>query len=736
VRSCRPRRILSRSGPAPGSFILISSPPSLTDTLARLNLALAGRYHLDRELGAGGMATVYYAVDLKHRRPVAIKVLRPELAVVVGRDRFLREIELAAGLQHPHILGLIDSGEVAGLWYYIMPFVEGESLRQLLDRAGAVPVERALQLGGQIADALDYAHRHGVVHRDIKPENVLLQDGHAAVADFGIALALQDPGTERLTQTGFSLGTPAYMSPEQIAGALEIDGRSDQYSLACLIHELVTGSPAFAGPTAQAVILKHLTEAAPGLPATVPGPAAAAIAKALAKDPADRFATAAEFGAALRGATVAPPPSATIVVLPFEDASPNPDDGFFASGLTDEVIGDLSKIKAIRLISRNTSIRLKGTTKDLKTIGRDFKVRYALTGSVRRAGDALRITAELVDTETDTPVWGEKYSGTVADVFDLQERLSRQIVDALRVTVTPDESERLAARPIDNLVGYERYLVARPLVFSGDPTGLERARALIREALVHTGDNGLLLGLLALSYLIESDVGAPDRGKMAVADELATKALALAPHLPGPYDVKGWAKARLVGNSRASIPWHRKAVEQGRGTESLGYLAYHLATAGATDEAVALIDEAATRSPHDDVLLYLRVMVLQWAGRTDAAVIAAHELGRFDWGLGRYQAGVVLIGCGRAGAAVPYLKDPKVGEGAPMYREMANLWIQALEGPPRHAPQLSTDLSDWMNNSDDRAAWAADLYAHGNHRDRALHWMGIAIDRGFTNDRW
>ncbi len=155
-----------------------------------------------------------------------------------------------------------------------------------------------------------------------------------------------------------------------------------------------------------------------------------------------------------------------------------------------------------------------------------------------------------------------------------------------------------------------------------------------------------------------------------------------------------------------------------------------MATADATDEAVALSDEAATRSPHDDVLLYLRVMVLQWTGRTDAAVIAAHELGRLDWGLGRYQAGVVLIGCGRAREAVPYLKDPKVGEGAPMYREMANLWIQALEGPPRQAPQLSTELADWMNNSDDRAAWVADLYAHGNDRDQAHHWMGIAIDRG------
>jgi hypothetical protein len=200
--------------------------------------------------------------------------------------------------------------------------------------------------------------------------------------------------------------------------------------------------------------------------------------------------------------------------------------------------------------------------------------------------------------------------------------------------------------------------------------------------------------------------------------------------------MKGWAKARLVGNTRAAIPWHRKAVEQGRGAESLGFLAFHLATAGATEEAAALVDEAATRSPHDDVLMFLRGMVLLWAGRTDAAVIAAHELGRLDWALGRYSAGLILTGCGRGNEALPYLKDPKVGEGLPLYGEMADLWIQALEEPSRPVPQVSPQLADWANAADERAAWVADLYAHGNDRDRALHWMGIAIDRGFTNDRW
>jgi len=260
------------------------------------------------------------------RRSVAIKVLRPELAAAIGRDRFLREIELAAGLQHPHILGLLDSGDVEGMLYYIMPLVEGESLRQLIVRERTLPHGPAVRLASQVAEALDYAHRRGVIHRDIKPENVLLQDGQAAVADFGIALALGtgDEGRERLTATGFSLGTPAYMSPEQVTGMRDLDGRSDQYSLGCVLFEMLTGAPPFQGPTAQAVMVKHVTEAAPSLA----GPIGAAIARALAKDPAARFATTAEFAAALTGtptAAVALVPMATIVVLPFEDASPNPD---------------------------------------------------------------------------------------------------------------------------------------------------------------------------------------------------------------------------------------------------------------------------------------------------------------------------------------------------------------------------------------------------------------------------
>jgi Tol biopolymer transport system component len=274
----------------------------VTDTIDRLQPALGDRYRIERELGAGGMATVYLAEDVKHDRKVALKVLRPELAAVIGAERFLKEIKLTANLQHPHILGLIDSGEADGLLWYVMPFMEGESLRDRLTREHQLPVADAVRITTEVASALDYAHRHGVVHRDIKPENILLHDGQALVADFGIALAVSSAGGTRMTETGMSLGTPHYMSPEQAMGEREITARSDVYALGCVTYEMLVGEPPFTGPTAQAIVARVMTEEPRGLTIqrrTVPPHVEAAVHTALAKLPADRFPSAAEFAAAL-----------------------------------------------------------------------------------------------------------------------------------------------------------------------------------------------------------------------------------------------------------------------------------------------------------------------------------------------------------------------------------------------------------------------------------------------------
>ncbi len=281
----------------------------MSDVLTSLQAALADRYQLEQQLGEGGMAAVYLADDLKHGRKVAIKVLRPELSAIIGAERFIREIRTIAALQHPHILGLIDSGEVQGTAYYVMPYVEGESLRDRLNREKQLPVAEAVRIATEVAGALDYAHRHGIIHRDIKPENVMLHDGSALVADFGIALAVSSAGGTRMTETGMSLGTPHYMSPEQAMGEREITARSDVYALGAMTYEMLVGDPPFTGSTAQAIVAKVVTETPrPMLPQrhTIPPHVEAAVLTALEKLPADRFASAAEFSEALNRPGLAP----------------------------------------------------------------------------------------------------------------------------------------------------------------------------------------------------------------------------------------------------------------------------------------------------------------------------------------------------------------------------------------------------------------------------------------------
>ena len=278
------------------------SEPAPDQLSARLQPSLDGRYRIERELGAGGMATVYLAEDVKHHRRVAIKVLHPELSAILGTERFLKEIELTANLQHPHILPLFDSGSADGLLFYVMPYVEGETLRGRLDRERQLPVADAVRIASEVADALEYAHKRGVIHRDIKPENVLLHDGRALVADFGIALAVQEAGGQRMTQTGLSLGTPQYMSPEQAMGERSVDARTDIYALGAVTYEMLVGEPPFTGPTAQAIVAQVMTASPPSLSsrrATVPPNVDEAVATALQKLPADRFGSAAEFAHAL-----------------------------------------------------------------------------------------------------------------------------------------------------------------------------------------------------------------------------------------------------------------------------------------------------------------------------------------------------------------------------------------------------------------------------------------------------
>ena len=510
-----------------------------------LRSALADRYAIERQLGEGGMATVYLAQDLKHRRPVAIKVLRPELAAALGPERFLREIEIAARLRHPHILPLHDSGEAAGFLFYVMPLVEGETLKDRLEREKQLPIDDAVRIAREVADALSYAHAHGVVHRDIKPANIMLESGHAVVADFGIARAIgSSVGAAGITETGMSVGTPGYMSPEQAAGSEEIDGRSDLYSLACVLYEMLAGQPPFTGATAEIVVRQHL--AADPRPITqlrpaVPPDVAAAIQRALSKTPADRFNPAAQFADALtsRGATAGPTspkprlrlnaaaitgivallvavtfglaqlarrPSpvatdapASIAVLPFTDLSGGGAE-YLGDGIAETLINALSGVQGLKVASRTSAFAFKGTSEDIRAIGEKLGVRSVLEGSVQKAGDRLRVTAQLINTSDGFHLWSQNFDRDAKDIFAVQDEVARAVVGALQVRMKGGDSSAIVTRGTENLSAYDAYLLGRYYWNRRTPKDLELATRAFDAAIAADSNYALAWTGLAEAY--------------------------------------------------------------------------------------------------------------------------------------------------------------------------------------------------------------------------------------------
>ena len=565
----------------------------MADLREQLQSGLADRYRLERELGRGGMATVFLAHDLRHDRPVAFKVLHPDLAATLGPERFQREIRTTARLQHPHILPVLDSGDATGQLWYTMPHVEGESLRDRLRRETQLPLDDALQITREVADALAYAHSQGVVHRDIKPENILLSRGHALVADFGIARAVQVADAEHLTATGVAVGTPAYMSPEQADGASSVDGRSDLYSLGCVLYEMLTGEVPYTGRTPQAVIAKRVLEPLPHvrtLRASVPPAVEQAISRALALTPADRFSTAAEFSRALAqalaisNATTIPaasqpmaigarrrvprrmamlalavllgvgvllarlrarPEAGTagpkrLAVLPFENLG-GPEDEYFADGVTDEVRGKLAALPDLEVIARASSGEYKQTTKRPQQIGRELGVDYLLTGTVRwektpGAPNRVRVSPELVQVSTASTKWQAPFEAPLTDVFRVQADVAARVAEALGVALGAGERERLAERPTENLAAYDAFL--RGEEASGGPAPDLAAHRLAidyyERAVALDSTFALAWARLSRAHL-GSYSALPTTADAVAARRAAERALALAPKLAEGY---------------------------------------------------------------------------------------------------------------------------------------------------------------------------------------------------------
>ncbi len=506
----------------------------MSNPLDRLRTALDDRYAIERELGQGGMATVYLAEDRKHQRRVAIKVLRAELGAVLGPQRFLREIRLTAQLSHPHIVPLLDSGEAAGLLYYVMPLVEGESLRERLHREQRLSIDEAVSLSCEVADALSYAHGRGLVHRDVKPENVFLTAGHAVLSDFGIARAIDATSSETRTQTGIALGTPAYMSPEQVAGEKDVDGRSDIFSLGCVLYEILSGEPPFTGPTTRAVIARRFSAPAPSIAdrrPEVPAYVARALTSALAFEPSDRFATAAAFAQALtdRGAL----PEATgaveqsIAVLPFTNVGGDPEDEYFSDGITEEILNVLAQLPNLHVAARTSSFAFKGKPMELAEIGSKLRVATVLEGSVRKAANRVRITARLVNVASGYQLWSERYDRELDDIFAIQDAVARAIAQRLKLALGGLAGATLVRPPTQNLEAYQLYLQGR-YIWNQRGVGLTKALEYFQRALALDEHFAQAHAGVADAYALLAFYGLrPPRDVMPRAKAAAQRALAL-----------------------------------------------------------------------------------------------------------------------------------------------------------------------------------------------------------------
>jgi serine/threonine protein kinase len=723
-----------------------------------------GRYRILAKLGAGGMGEVWRAHDARLGRDVAIKVLPAEVATDPDRvARFTREARALATLSHPDILAIHEFGEDQGVTFAVTELLEGETLRARLTR-GALPWRQAVEVAAAIADGLAAAHAAGIIHRDLKPENVVVRaDGRVKVLDFGLAKTTPGPLTEGATATalpvttaGTLLGTVGYMSPEQVRGE-PADARSDLFALGCVLYELLTGRAPFARATPADTLAAVLAETPPEL--ALPGVEAAPelqpiLRRCLHPRPAQRFQSAADLAFALRaqtarppagmpafeGGTPGPPADKSIVVLPFDNLSPDPENAFFADGLTEELIADLSKVRALRVISRTSAFAFRGTQRTVPAVARELNVRYAVEGSVRRAGTSLRITAQLIDASTDTHLWAEKYSGTLDDVFDLQERLSRRIVGALQVALAPGEDQRLGARPTSELRAYDAWLRAMYEARTCTPDGVARAVKIASETLAMVGEDPLIYAALAYAHYVSYDFGFQhDESALTSAEDAASRALALAPSLS--QAVLSMGLVRYKRGDWLSFARHAKrAVELEQNADALSWWAFALMEAGREADARRIADDALARDPFSSWPTLARAWVdvlgddyeaCHQRIRTAVERLAANEP-VVVWWLGQAAAFA-----GREDEALVWLERVEQMKAGAISR-LGELFRRALQHDREGVHSLldGTDIRQLARTDEYYPFYLAVCLVHIGDVDEALEWIERAVSWGFRAHRF
>jgi serine/threonine protein kinase/tetratricopeptide (TPR) repeat protein len=714
---------------------------------------LSERYEVEDELGRGGMAIVYLATDHKHDRQVAIKVLRPELTASLGADRFLREIAIVGKLAHPHILPMYDSGESDGKLFFVMPFIDGETLRDRLRKESQLALTDAVRIAREVAGGLNYAHRLDVIHRDIKPENILLSAGLAVIADFGIARAVTEAGNDDLTGTGLAIGTPDYMSPEQGSGD-HVDARTDVYALGCLFYEMLVGEPPFSGQTAQATIARHSMAPVPHVRTVrdaVPEQIDDVISCALAKVPADRFASAAEFADALDGAltpkhsqTVSqhiPKPVArnSLAVLPFVNLSGDSENEFLSDGISEEIILSLAKISGINVVARTSAFAFKGKDMDVRKIGEQLNVAGVLEGSMRRAGNRLRINAQLINTADGFEIWSERFDRELTDVFEVQDSIAGAIAEALNVKLL--DNRRDFDSGTEDFGAYELYLKGRFLWNRRTPDDMRQSVAMMRSAIDRDPQFTLAHSGLADAYTIMGIYGMlPPREVMPNALDAAQAALEIEPTHTEALTARGCVRAMYEWDWESADRDFATAISQNaRYTTAHQWHAINLlAPQGRFLDAHNALRIARELDPLSPVVHASRGLVYFYQRKYERALSEYQRIFEMDgdFGMAYYFAGQVYERTARYKEAIDAFTQAESLVGSTPEIVAALGHAHAASGNRGLAEERVSELTAMSQNQYVSAALIALVYVGLDEKTRALEWLSKAVEQHAPELAW